>query len=95
MPERILLIEDDRELGAQIIVHLKRAGFETEWWREGRRILPGDAPDVAMVVLDLMVPGPFWPEELVERVRARLLAEGHGASPQGRDLLPRLNRPQL
>ena len=130
MPERILLIEDDQELGAQIIVHLRRAGFETEWWREGRRILPGEAPDVALVVLDLMLPGtygmdvlkdlrgssdvpvlmlsarndtadkvralklgaddyltkPFWPEELVERVRARLrrpALQREGAFAQG------------
>ena len=116
MLERILLIEDDRVLGAQIVEHLRGAGFEPAWWTEGKRILPGGAPDVSLVVLDLMLPGaygldvlkdlracseipvlvlsarndsadkvralklgaddymtkPFWPEELVERVRARL-----------------------
>jgi DNA-binding response OmpR family regulator len=116
MAERILLIEDDRELGAQIVEHLRGAGFEPTWWTEGQRIPPGAAPDVALVILDLMLPGaygldvlkdlratsevpvlvlsarndtadkvralkmgaddymtkPFWPEELVERVRARL-----------------------
>jgi two-component system, OmpR family, response regulator MtrA len=116
MLERILLIEDDRVLGAQIVEHLRGAGFEPSWWTEGKRILPGGAPDVSLVVLDLMLPGaygldvlkdlracseipvlvlsarndsadkvralklgaddymtkPFWPEELVERVRARL-----------------------
>jgi two-component system response regulator MtrA len=116
MTERILLIEDDRELGAQILQHLRTAGFEPQWWTEGRRIHPGEQPDVALVILDLMLPGaygmdilkdlracseipllvlsarndtlekvralqlgaddymtkPFWPEELVERVRARL-----------------------
>jgi two-component system response regulator MtrA len=116
MLERILLIEDDRVLGAQIVDHLRGAGFEPSWWTEGKRILPGGAPDVSLVVLDLMLPGaygldvlkdlracseipvlvlsarndsadkvralklgaddymtkPFWPEELVERVRARL-----------------------
>ncbi len=116
MPERVLIIEDDQELGAQIFAHLRQAGYEPIWWRAGRRILPGLVPDVALVVLDLMLPGvpgldvlkdlravsdlpvlvlsarnetsdkvralqlgaddymtkPFWPEELVERVRARL-----------------------
>jgi two-component system response regulator MtrA len=116
MPERILLVEDDRELGSQVAQRLRRAGYQVEWWREGRRILPGEQPEVELVILDLMLPGrygldllkdlravsevpvlvlsartdstdkvralqlgaddymtkPFWPDELVERVRARL-----------------------
>jgi two-component system response regulator MtrA len=116
MGERVLLIEDDRELGAQIVARLQQGGFEPIWWQEGKRILPDEAPDVALVILDLMLPGaygmdilkdlrscsevpvlvlsarndttdkvralklgaddymtkPFWPEELIERVRARL-----------------------
>jgi two-component system, OmpR family, response regulator MtrA len=116
MSERILLIEDDRELGAQIVEHLRGAGFDPTWWTEGERILPGTHLNVALVILDIMLPGvygmdilkdlrasseipvlvlsarndtfdkvralklgaddymtkPFWPEELVERVRARL-----------------------
>src|SRR5438132_8342870 len=116
MSKRILLIEDDRVLGAQLKELLESAGFDPTWWTEGRRILPGAVPDVALVVLDLMLPGaygmdilrdlraasetpvlvlsarndsadkvralqlgaddymtkPFWPAELVERVRARL-----------------------
>ncbi|MFP2929191.1 response regulator transcription factor [Pyxidicoccus sp. 3LG] len=116
MGERILLVEDDPQLGAQIVEHLRGAGFEPMWWREGRLLTPGGLPDVSLVVLDLMLPGtygmdmlkalrtfsevpvlilsarndtldkvralklgaddymtkPFWPEELIERVRARL-----------------------
>ncbi len=116
MSERILLIEDDPELGRQIFARLRQAGFVPVWWREGRRIAPGDLPEVALVILDLMLPKaygldilrdlrefsevpvlvlsarkdtsdkikalrlgaddyvtkPFWPEELLERVRARL-----------------------
>lgn len=116
MPRRLLLIEDDRELGAQIVEHLRRGGFEPTWWREGRSLDHEPVPEVELVVLDLMLPGtygldllkafrarsdvpvlilsarndtadkvralqlgaddymtkPFWPEELVERVRARL-----------------------
>jgi|SRR5215217_823977 len=116
MGERILLVEDDARLGAQLVEQLRGAGFEPLWWTEGRILLPGELPDVGLVVLDLMLPGtygldmlkalrafsevpvlilsarndtldkvralklgaddyltkPFWPEELIERVRARL-----------------------
>ncbi|WP_163996415.1 response regulator transcription factor [Pyxidicoccus caerfyrddinensis] len=116
MGDRILLVEDDPQLGAQIAEHLRGAGFEPTWWREGRRLTPEGMPEVSLVVLDLMLPGtygldmlkalrtfsevpvlilsarndtldkvralklgaddymtkPFWPEELIERVRARL-----------------------
>ena len=116
MSERVLLIEDDQELGAQIVERLRRAGYEPTWWTQGRRITPDAPPDVALVILDLLLPGtygmeilkdlracsevpvlvlsarndtndkiralklgaddymtkPFWPEELLERVRARI-----------------------
>lgn len=116
MGDRILLVEDDEPLGSQIIGHLRGAGFDAVWWREGRLLVAGELPDVSLVVLDLMLPGtygldmlkalrtfsevpvlilsarndtldkvralklgaddymtkPFWPEELIERVRARL-----------------------
>jgi len=117
MPERVLLIEDDQELGAQIVERLRRAGYQPTWWQEGRPIGPDAVPDVELVILDLMLPGlygmdiltqlrdaksevpvlvlsarndsadkvralklgaddymtkPFWPDELIERVRARL-----------------------
>ncbi|NMO18700.1 response regulator transcription factor [Pyxidicoccus fallax] len=116
MGERILLVEDDPQLGAQIVEHLQGAGFEPTWWREGRVLTAEGLPRVSLVVLDLMLPGtygldmlkslrsfsevpvlilsarndtldkvralklgaddymtkPFWPEELIERVRARL-----------------------
>jgi DNA-binding response OmpR family regulator len=117
MADHILLVEDDRELGAQIVGHLQRAGFSAVWWTEGKPIVRGSMPtDVALVILDLMLPGadgmdmlkelrasselpllvlsarndtpskiralklgaddymtkPFWPDELIERVRARL-----------------------
>jgi DNA-binding response OmpR family regulator len=116
MGDRILLVEDDPQLGSQILEHLRGAGFEPLWWKEGRSLMPGELPEVSLVVLDLMLPGtygldmlkairafsevpvlilsarndtldkvrslklgaddymtkPFWPEEFVERVRARL-----------------------
>ncbi|HET9956744.1 MAG TPA: response regulator transcription factor [Polyangiaceae bacterium] len=113
---RILLIEDDRELGRQIADRLRREGYEVEWWTEGRSIRADELAGVRLVILDLMLPGtygmdilrelrpsaetpclilsarhdtldkvralrlgaddymtkPFWPDELVERIRARL-----------------------
>jgi DNA-binding response OmpR family regulator len=116
MGERLLLIEDDPQLGAQIAECLGRAGFEPTWWTVGRPLPPGEATAYRLIILDLMLPGtygldilrelregsdvpvlvlsarndtadkvralklgaddymtkPFWPEELVERVRARL-----------------------
>lgn len=116
MTRPILVVEDDAQLGAQVVEHLHKAGFQTEWWREGRHWPAGQPVPYELVVLDLMLPGtygldmlkelracsevpvlilsartgapdrvralqlgaddyltkPFWPEELVERVRARL-----------------------
>ncbi|HVK75788.1 MAG TPA: response regulator transcription factor [Kofleriaceae bacterium] len=113
---RILLIEDDAELGAQIVATLRRAGYDPTWWRTGRHVDPSTLAGLALVILDLMLPDtygmdilkelrsasevpvlvlsarndtadkvralklgaddymtkPFWPEELIERVRARL-----------------------
>jgi DNA-binding response OmpR family regulator len=114
--ERILVIEDDSELGRQVVARLRSAGFDPIWWQRGERLGAAEVPDVALVILDLMLPGahgldvlrdlrahsevpvmvlsarndtsdkvralqlgaddymtkPFWPEELLERVRARL-----------------------
>jgi two-component system response regulator MtrA len=113
---RILLIEDDEQLGTQIVEHLGGAGMEVLWWRERREPLVEIPRGLSLVVLDLMLPGmsgmeilrairkvadvpimvlsarndttdkvralklgaddymtkPFWPEELLERVRARM-----------------------
>ena len=112
----VLVVEDDEQLGAQIVVHLRDAGFDPTLLRRGRALTGDDLALVQLVVLDLMLPGvsgmdmiaqiraaaavpilvlsarndsadkvralqlgaddymtkPFWPEELVERVRARL-----------------------
>lgn len=116
MSRSVLIIEDDRELGAQLVKHLERAGLQSRWLADGRSLEPADLADVDLVLLDLMLPSvhgldvlkglrefsdvpvliltarnntaekvrglklgaddymtkPFWPEELVERVRARL-----------------------
>jgi len=113
---RILLVEDDAQLGAQIVSHLERAGFDCVWVRDGDEARRAPVTEVDLVVLDLMLPGtygmdllklyrrrsevpvmilsarddsadkvralklgaddyvtkPFWPEELIARVTARL-----------------------
>jgi two-component system response regulator MtrA len=120
MAERVLLIEDDAELGGQLVARLSRAGYQVSWWREGRRIDADEPLAFELVILDLMLPGaygldilrdlrafseipvlvlsarndtsdkiralklgaddymtkPFWPDELLERVRARLRRPG-------------------
>ena len=116
MSSRILLIEDDKNLGDQIVTHLKRDGFEVTWLQDGHTALDADPKQHDLVVLDLMLPGahgldilkiyretaetpvlvlsarnetatkvralalgaddyvtkPFWPEELLARIQARL-----------------------
>ena len=116
MSSKILLIEDDKNLGDQIVTHLKRGGFEVTWLRDGLEALDAEPKQFDLVVLDLMLPGahgldilktyrelaetpvlvlsarnetstkvralalgaddyvtkPFWPEELLARIQARL-----------------------
>src|SRR5688572_26006040 len=61
---RILLIEDDAELGQQIVSRLEKAGHRPTWWREGRCILPDEALEAHLVILDLMLPGTYGMEIL-------------------------------
>ena len=56
MGERILLIEDDAALGAQIVAHLRAAGLETTWLTDGARVFDGESFEVDLLVLDLMLP---------------------------------------
>jgi two-component system, OmpR family, response regulator MtrA len=117
MADRILVIEDDVQLGTQIVDHLRGAGFVPLWWVDGRAPSVAVLRSLRLVILDLMLPGthgldvlkavraqgsevpvlilsarnatddkvralklgaddymtkPFWPQELIERVRARL-----------------------
>jgi DNA-binding response OmpR family regulator len=116
MHSRILVVEDDDELGQQIVDRLRKAGFDTDWRRDGNAAMDDDPADYALVLLDLMLPGthgldllkrfrgqadtpvlvlsarnetttkvralelgaddyvtkPFWPEELLARIQARL-----------------------
>ncbi len=59
MENTILLIEDDKELGKQIVNHLRKAGFQAQWNMEGERLLPGTTAGISLVILDLMLPGSY------------------------------------
>ncbi len=116
MGERILVVEDDDQLGAQIAERLRGEGYDVVWLRDGSEAARADPSAFSLVLLDLMLPGtygldllkrirkssdvpvlvvtardhpadrvrglelgaddyvtkPFWPEELLARVRARL-----------------------
>lgn len=116
MTERILVIEDDPELGAELVRQLEHAKFAPTWIKDGDEALILDLTGFAVVLLDLMLPGaygmdilksyrkrsnvpvilltardhssdkvrglslgaddyvtkPFWPDELLARIRARL-----------------------
>lgn len=119
MADRILLIEDDAQLGKQTAERLERAGYAVVWKRDANDLAL--APfDFQLVILDLMLPGtygldflkqlreasevpvlvlsarndstdkvralklgaddymtkPYWPDELVERVKARIRRPG-------------------
>lgn len=113
---RILVVEDDPRLGAEIRDTLSDDGFDVTWLQDGARAVREDPDAYRLVVLDLMLPNkhgfdvlkqfretsdvpviiltartdthdkvrgfklggddyltkPFWPEELVARVHARL-----------------------
>ncbi len=112
----VLLVEDDPQIGAQVVQHLSAAGFTVEWITDGERARDADFDGYQIVILDVMLPTiwgtdvlktlrqhsdvpvlmlsardgaadkvralqlgaddymskPFYPAELVERVRARL-----------------------
>jgi two-component system response regulator MtrA len=118
--DRVLLVEDDQALGAQIVGHLRDAGLDPTWLRDGDQAGRVEIGTFRLVVLDLMLPGtygldllkrwragsdvpvivltarndthdkvralglgaddyvtkPFWPEELIARIRARLRRPG-------------------
>ena len=56
---RILLVEDDEKLGAQIVSHLREAGLAPHWMQRGDEALGANARDYELVILDLMLPGAF------------------------------------
>ena len=57
--QRILLVEDNAELGAQIRDHLIGAGFAVSWVKRGDDALCEDPTTYDLIVLDLMLPGAY------------------------------------
>ena len=55
--ERILIIEDDDELGAELVRQLERASYSVSWIRDGDRALQASLDGVDLVLLDLVLPG--------------------------------------
>ena len=56
MSRHVLILEDDAELGAQLVRHLEGAGLAVRWHKDGRRLDAEALRDVELVVLDLMLP---------------------------------------
>ena len=114
--QKILLVEDDENLGTQIVQYLRDNKFDPTWIKNGDEAMLQSPEDYCLMILDLMLPGaygldvlktfridsdvpvlvlsarndtedkvkalqlgaddfvtkPFWPEELMARVHARL-----------------------
>ena len=69
MSDRILLVEDDRALGQQVVETLSRAGFEPHWVEDGDDARAVEPDDYRIIVLDLMLPGTYG-MDLLKRYRA-------------------------
>ena len=66
--ERVLLVEDDEQLGRQIVGHLAGDGFEVDWLRDGDDAMLADPQSYGLIVLDLMLPGAYG-LDVLKRVR--------------------------
>ena len=66
----MVVIEDDRVVAETLTVYLEQAGFAVTCCRDGvSGLAAASAPDVAVVVLDLMIPGMLG-QEVCRRLRA-------------------------
>ena len=69
-PPRVLLVEDDRVVVETLTTYLEHAGFDVSVAGDGADGLArAQSPDVALVILDWMVPGMSGPE-VCRRLRA-------------------------
>jgi DNA-binding response OmpR family regulator len=67
---RVLVIEDDHVVTETLTVYLEQAGFAVSTCRDGvSGLAAASAPDVAVVILDLMIPGMLG-QEVCRRLRA-------------------------
>jgi DNA-binding response OmpR family regulator len=66
----VLVIEDDHVVAETLTVYLEQAGFVVATCRDGvSGLAAASAPDVAVVILDLMIPG-MPGQEVCRRLRA-------------------------
>ena len=67
---RVLVIEDDHVVTETLTVYLEQAGFAVSTCRDGvSGLAAASAPDIAVVILDLMIPGMLG-QEVCRRLRA-------------------------
>ncbi|MCA9607639.1 MAG: response regulator transcription factor [Myxococcales bacterium] len=66
MSGRVLIVEDDPQVGAELVRQLERAGFATRWLRDGDAAQDALLDDVDLVLLDLMLPGTYGMDVLRE-----------------------------
>ena len=59
MRQRILLVEDDRALAKQVIEHLGKAGFATDWWDTPQHLDASALKPYGLIILDLMLPNAY------------------------------------
>lgn len=57
MSHRILLVEDDFELGDEVFESLLGEGYDVTWIKEGNEAFREEPEDYDLVILDLMLPG--------------------------------------
>src|SRR5262245_48180028 len=68
MTHRVLVVEDDEQLGRQIVDHLHGAGYDPTWVRTGSQALAASPREFSLMILDLMLPGAHG-FEVLERLR--------------------------
>ncbi|MFK7990490.1 MAG: response regulator transcription factor [Sandaracinaceae bacterium] len=59
MAEKILVVEDDAQLGAQVVERLEKEGFDVTWLTDGDAARKEDPKPYALILLDLMLPGTY------------------------------------
>lgn len=59
MKRKILILEDEESIRSFVVINLKRAGYEVVEAETGEQALErfGENPDIAVAVLDVMLPG--------------------------------------
>ena len=76
---RIVIVEDDAVVASTLSLYLQRAGYETAVARDGVRGLElASGKGVALLILDLMIPG-ISGQEICKRLRRELDIADHDA----------------